>query len=383
MAAPLLARSLAPTICKDLERKIVLLSGPRQCGKTTLAREFHSDAAYFNFDVPEDRVVLRRKEWPRDVPLIIFDELHKMKSWKSWIKGVFDQEGIPPRLLVTGSARLDIARKMGDSLAGRHFLFRLHPFTLNELKSLRPRRESFARLLRFGGFPEPFLENDETFYRRWRRSHADIILRQDLLDLEQVRDIQALETLIELLRTRVGATVSYQSLARDLERDATTIKRWLGLLENLYLVFRVTPWHRNVARSLLKEPKFYFYDNGQVSGDDGARLENLVACALLRELQYVEDVEGRKGALHFLRTKDGREIDFLVLIDGKPRLMIEVKWADDDAAKSFAWFQRSFARPVPQVQLVAELRRRRETPTGVQITPADVWLEDLSLTERP
>jgi hypothetical protein len=175
--------------------------------------------------------------------------------------------------------------------------------------------------------------------------------------------------------------VSYQSLARDLERDATTVKRWLTLLENLYLVFRVTPWHRNVARSLLKEPKLYFYDNGQVNGDDGARLENLVACALLREIDWIEDISGRRAALHFLRTKDGKEIDFLVVIDGRPALMVEAKWSDDTLSPHFASFSRFFKSRPQQVQVVATLTRRKETTSGVRIEPAAHWLEGLELPQ--
>lgn len=372
-------RALAPLLRKDLDRKIVLLSGPRQCGKTTLARGLSADATYFNYDVPEDRLVLARREWPRDTPLVIFDELHKMKNWKSWLKGIYDSEGIPPRLIVTGSARIDIARKMGDSLAGRHFLFRLHPFCMKETRGAFARDDAFDRLMRVGGFPEPFLEHDETFYRRWKRAHTDVILRQDLLDLEQVHQISAMETLIELLRSRVGSTVSYQSLGRDLERDPSTVKRWLTLLENLYVIFRVTPWHRNVARALLKEPKFFFYDNGQVLGDEGARHENLVACALWREVQWTEDVTGRRAALHYLRTKDGREIDFLVALDGRPHLLVEAKWADDEPSRHFEWFARHFSPKPQQVQAVARLRRRRETPGGVRVEESSRWLEELDL----
>lgn len=372
-------RALASLIRKDLDRKIVLLCGPRQCGKTTLARGLFADATYFNYDAAEDRLLLAKKEWPRDTPIVIFDELHKMKSWKSWLKGIYDREGVRPRLIVTGSARIDIARKMGDSLAGRHFLFRLHPFCLKETRGVLPRDDGFDRLMRVGGFPEPFLENDPTFYQRWKRAHTDVILRQDLLDLEQVHNISALETLIELLRSRVGSTVSYQSLARDLERDASTVKRWLTLLENLYLIFRVTPWHRNIARSLLKEPKFFFYDNGQVLGDDGVRHENLVACALLREVQWLEDVTGRRAALHFLRTKDGREIDFAIVIDGRPHLLVEAKWADEKPSRHFEWFARNFSPKPQRIQTVARLRQRRETPDGVRIVQSSRWLEELDL----
>ena len=252
-------RWMSARVQQDLERKIVLLSGPRQVGKTTLSKSLFPSYTYLNYDAPEHRVALQKKEWNRASDLVIFDELHKMKNWKSWIKGIYDVEGVSPRLLITGSAKLDIARKMGDSLAGRHFLYRLHPFCIKELASQMDARECFTRLMTVGGFPEPFLINDLTYYDRWRRSHLDIILRQDLLDVENVRQIQSIETLIELLRTRVGSSISYAALARDLERDATTVKRWLSLLENLFVLFKVLPWSKNIARSLLKKPKYYFY----------------------------------------------------------------------------------------------------------------------------
>ena len=196
---------------------------------------------------------------------------------------------------VTGSARLDIARRMGDSLAGRHFLYRLHPFTIKELSKTFSPEESFPRLMRTGGFPEPFLADNLDFYRRWKRSHLDIIMRQDLLDLESIRNITGIETLIELLRHRVGTPVSYQSLSRKLQCDATTVKRWLAVLENLYVVFRVNPWHRSIARALTKEPKYYFYDTAQAPEDLGTRFENLVALELLAEAHRVEDTTGRQG----------------------------------------------------------------------------------------
>jgi predicted AAA+ superfamily ATPase len=232
--------------------------------------------------------------------------------------------------------------------------------------------------MRVGGFPEPFLEDDETFYRRWRRSHLDIILRQDLIDLESVRDVQAIETLIELLRVRVGSPVSFASLARDLERDASTIKRWLALLENLYVVFRVSPFHRNIARALLKEPKYYFFDVGQVEGTEGVRLENAVALSLLKEIHALEDSYGVRSALHYLRTRERREIDFLVMVDQRPIWMIEVKWSDSEPSPSFRHFRR-FVRPVDAIQLVGGPAREADFPDGPRIRDAARWLAALDL----
>jgi predicted AAA+ superfamily ATPase len=371
-------RLLLPHLKNDLLQKIVLLTGPRQSGKTTLAQKLFPDFEYFTYDLAEHRVDLLEKSWRRDCDLIIFDELHKMKNWKSWLKGIYDTRGLTPPMLVTGSARLDTARRMGDSLAGRFFQYRLHPFDLKEVKAaLRP-DEGLDRLMRFGGFPEPFLKGEERFYNRWRKSHHDIILRQDLLDLESVRSISALETLIELMRRRVGSPVSYNSLARDLQRDPKTIKRWLELLENMYIVFKVAPYHTNIARSLLKEPKYYFYDTPQVYGNEGGKLENIVACALLKELDFLEDTLGRSCSLCYLRDKDGREIDFLVVIDHRPVIMIEVKWAENNLSRNFAIFSKYLGYP-PGIQLVGRLEREKSFESGDQILNAAYWLTELDL----
>ncbi|MEI8182871.1 MAG: ATP-binding protein [Desulfomonile sp.] len=373
-------RLLSPYIKNDLPEKIVLLSGPRQSGKTTIAKMLVRDFDYFNYDLAEHRVALMEKSWRRDCALVIFDELHKMKNWKSWLKGIYDTSGLKPPMLVTGSARLDTARRTGDSLAGRFFAYRLHPLDLKEVKTLLTSEEAFDRFMRFGGFPEPFLKGQEIFYNRWKKSHHDIILRQDLLDLESVRSIAALETLIELMRRRVGSPVSYNSLAGDLQRDPKTIKRWLELLENMYVIFKVPPYHKNIARSLLKEPKYYFYDTGQVSGDQGNKLENMVACALLKELHFLEDTLGRTCLLNYLRDKEGREIDFLVVIDGRPALMIEVKWTDASLSRNFAIFSKYLSH-TPGVQLVGRLDREKSFTSGTRIVKAAPWLTELDLAK--
>jgi predicted AAA+ superfamily ATPase len=374
-------RMLKKYIIKDLEEKIVLLSGPRQSGKTTLSKMISGDFEYFNYDLAEDRLILKEKSWRKNCDLVIFDELHKMKNWKSWIKGIYDTWGTNPKMLVTGSAKLDIYRKMGDSLAGRFFQFRLHPLDIKELKNELESDEAFDRLMKFGGFPEPCLKGEEVFYNRWKRSHLDIILRQDLLDIEQnIRNIKAMETLIELLKHRVGSPVSYNSLARDLEKGPKTIKRWLDILEELYVVFKVSPYHKNIARSLLKEPKYYFYDTGQVVGDPGVKLENIVATALLKELNFVEDVSGNITRLHYLRNKDGKEIDFLVVIDNVPCLMIEVKWGSDSPSKNFTYFSKYLDNNIEKIQLVKELKREKSMESGIDVLSVVKWLANLNLS---
>ena len=374
-------RSIEDFIRKDLKRKIVLLTGPRQTGKTTLAKMLDKSFDYFNYDNAEHRLNLMEKSWDRAKPLVIFDELHKMKNWKSWLKGIYDTETIPPSLIVTGSAKLDAYKKVGDSLAGRFFEFRLHPFDLKELKrGLGPDKleEKLDRLLTLGGFPEPYLENDESYYNRWKRSHLDIILKQDLIDLENVQQIISIETLIQLLRKKVGSPISYSSLAEDLQCSDKTIKRWLTILERLYVVFRVPPFHRNISRSILKAPKYYFYDTGQVHNEPGTRLENLVACALLKEMHFREDCLGEKWNLYFLKNKDGREINFLITKNEKPALMLEVKWSDAERSPNFSFFEK-YLTSAKKIQIVKELKREKTYPDALEIRIAQNWLSEMRL----
>jgi len=374
-------RYLNKYIIEDLNKKIILLTGPRQAGKTTLSKMLTDDFDYLNYDNSDHRISLLEKTWDRAKDLVIFDELHKLKNWKSWLKGIYDTEGIPPSIIVTGSAKLDTYRKVGDSLAGRFFQFRLHPLDLKEIRiSLKPDNldESLEKLLDIGGFPEPFLDGSTRFYNRWKKSHLDIILKQDLIDLENVQQITSIETLIQLLKKNVGAPVSYSSLAEDLQCSDKTIKRWLTILENMYVIFKVPPFHKNIARAILKSPKYYFYDNGQVDGDSGAKLENLVACALLKEIHFQEDCFGKEFKLCYLKNKDGREIDFLVALNSLPTHMIEVKWRDENLNANFKFFKKYYPN-TRKIQLVKELKREKTFPDGAEIRMAGKWLAHLSL----
>jgi predicted AAA+ superfamily ATPase len=237
----------------------------------------------------------------------------------------------------------------------------------------------FERLWSCSGFPEPFLRGNETYYKRWRRPHIDVILRQDLIDLSSVRDISGIETLVMLLKERVGSSVSYANLGRDLDRDANTVKRWLALLEKLYIIYRAKPYHKNIARSLLKAPKFYFYDHSLID-NNGARLENIVSNALKKELQYLEDTKGLMTSLHYLRTKDGKEIDFLITIDGKPTHVIEIKTSNADPSPAFEYF-RQFLPNTRQLQLVKNLTREKTYPHGLELRGLINWLANFQLDE--
>jgi uncharacterized protein len=371
-------RYLYPVIRENLGKKIILLSGPRQVGKTTLSKHLVENYSYYNYDIKKDQTVFSKQEWDRSTDLVIFDELHKMKKWKLWLKGVHD-EGLKQKILVTGSARMEIAKKMGDSLAGRFFSFRLYPLDLKELKGHGSIEENYKKLITSGGFPEPFLDGTERFYRLWQKSHQDVILRQDLLYLENIRDIDGLELLVELLAERVGSTISVNSLAEDLSRDDKTITRWLRVLENMYLIFKVGPYSRNIARGIKKSSKYFFYDIGRVNGDEAAKLENLVALSLKKELEFQEDSSGLVGQLHFAQTREKHEMDFVVLQHKRPAILIEVKLSDDLPSKNFYRFQKFFPNS-KMIQLVRNLGRRFETKDGIQVECALPFLADLDFS---
>lgn len=374
-------RYTAQSIKKDALSKMILLSGPRQCGKTTLSKSLFETFDYLNFDSSEDREHILNKFWNRSAEAIIFDEIHKMKEWKRWIKGIYDTEGNSPHLIVTGSAQFDTFSKVGDSLAGRYFSHRLHPIDLKEACShwKNDPDEVLERLLMCSGFPEPFLKGEQSFYRRWQKTHLDIILRQDFLDLYAIRHIKMLELLVDMLKIRIGSPLSYSSIARDIQTDHKTIKNWATMLENIYAIFAITPFHKNIARSILKEPKIYFYDCARVK-DEGAQLENVVALSLLKEIHFLEDTEGYKGSLHYLKTKDGQEIDFCLCIDDEPLLVIEVKTSDQTVSPAFKTFTKHLTH-VKKIQLVKNLVRPYSTPDGVEVHKLSTFLAQFNLKD--
>jgi predicted AAA+ superfamily ATPase len=353
-------RYLDPFIRNDLEKKMVFLGGPRQCGKTTLAKSLlgKDTTHYFNWDFDEDRRAILKRAWPKDARLVVFDELHKLPRWKSWIKGIYDTQG-SHRYLVTGSARLDVYRRGGDSLLGRYHYWRLHPFTQCERPSKMSKEDAFSRLMRVGGFPEPFLDGDERQARRWRRERTDRVLRDDLRDLEQVRNMGALTLFVDALRERVGGLVVLGNIAEDLQVAQKTLKHWLELLERMYLLFVVPPYTKRVARAIQKPPKVFFFDNADVVGDEGARFENLVATHLLKRVHFLEDRDGFRYELRYVRDKDGREVDFVILRDGKVHEMYEAKWADTAVSKSLVHFA-NMLQPLRAIQIVGAVEAREK-----------------------
>lgn len=342
-------RYLTDFIEKDMSKKMVFLGGPRQVGKTTLALGFLNPAneqnpAYRNWDDPTTRKALLAGALPLDEPVIILDEIHKYKKWRNLVKGFYDTKKSTTRFLITGSAKLDYYRKGGDSLLGRYFFYRLHPLSLFEV-SADGDPAALAALLRFGGFPEMYFAQDTADWRRWQRDRITRVIRDDLLSVEQVRDVTHLELLAGLLEGRVGSPLSLQSLCQDVSVSHDAMRRWLLILEAVYLCYRISPYGSPKIKALKKEQKLYLWDWSSVE-NPGAKFENLVASNLLKFCHFREDILGEKMELRYLRDKDGREVDFVVIADGLPLFAVECKSGARSLSKSIPYFSQRTDIPI-------------------------------------
>lgn len=370
-------RAQQDLIIKDLTKKMVFISGPRQVGKTYLAKAIGDQfekSLYLNYDNFAHREIIHQAVWLPDVELLIFDELHKMKDWKNFIKGIYDTKPHLQQILVTGSARLEAFRLSGDSLAGRFFRHRLNPLSLSEIPNATDR--DLDLLLERGGFPEPFLAESSDNANRWRLQYIDGLIRTDILDFEKVHDFKAIQLTVELLRQRVGSPVSWSSMARDTNCSPNTIKRYVEILESLFIIFRVTPFHRNIGRSLLKEPKIYFYDTGMVMGDEGICLENLIAVSLLKHLNWIEDSKGRRCELMTLRTKEKKEVDFVMVEDNEPKLIVEVKLSNNKISPSLRYFHNKYGLKATQVVKNINIEHMVD---GIPLRKATNFLKELAV----
>ena len=342
MSVKRLKRYLSSPVTADLQRKMVLIGGPRQVGKTTLALSILGaktarHPGYLNWDDPTVRPRLLRGQLPGNESIIVLDEIHKHPRWRNLVKGFHDTVGDQISFLITGSARLDYYRKGGDSLQGRYHYYRLHPFSLREMNK-KPTRSDVELLMKFGGFPEPLLSANTRVWRRWQRERLSRVVYEDLRDLENVREIGLVELLVEALPDRVGSPLSIKSLREDLNVAHETVERWVSILENMYVCFRIPPYGARKIRAVKKEKKLYLWDWSQVS-DSGARFENLVACQLLKYCHFLEDTEGYAMELRFIRDTDKREVDFVVIRDKKPLFAVECKSGEKEVSAALKYYK--------------------------------------------
>lgn len=362
-------------------RQMLFLAGPRQAGKTTLSKTCLNDDYhhyYLNWDNIKDREIILSgiesiySDFTPDVlddtkkiPVIIFDEIHKYTNWKNLLKGYFDSLDKRAKIIVTGSAKLDVYRRGGDSMMGRYFLYRIYPISVAEIAGrrnftqdiIKPKpinTDQWQNLLHFGGFPEPYLQASESFYRRWTTLKHDQLFKEDLRDVSNIYNLSQVELLAELLSHQIGSLTKYSELSKKIQASEPTVKYWIELLSNLYYSFSIKPWSKNIARSLLKNPKVYLW-NWSAIADPGARLENLVACHLKKAAAFWTDAGIAQYELFYLRDKEGREVDFLMTKDGKPWLMVEVKSSSKQRlSEQLEHFNHSLQAP-HVVQVAADL----------------------------
>jgi predicted AAA+ superfamily ATPase len=347
-------------------RQIAFVSGPRQVGKTTTARGVARSVQYLNWDDQDDRRILTRgpaaivdrlglDRLGGEPTIVVLDELHKYRRWRTLLKGLFDRHADRLEIIVTGSSRMDLYRRGGDSLMGRYLPYRMHPLTVGELVEPRPGQHAVREprrlapkkwdaLWEFGGFPEPFAKRDRRFARRWRRLRGQQLVREDVRDLSRISELAQLEVLVALLDERSGSTISYAGLARDVNVSVDTARRWVATLCQLHHGFLVRPWFRSVKKSLRKEPKWFLRDWSGIA-DPGRRAETLVACHLLKAVQTWDDLGLGSHELHYLRDKAKREVDLLVVRDGSPWLMVEVKHGDTTPSRALRHFQNQIGAP--------------------------------------
>lgn len=340
-----LLRYLRKPVVSDLDEKMVFLGGPRQVGKTTFAQSLlgsyrDSHPAYLNWDSVTDRQIILSGQWPSKEKLIVLDELHKFAKWRGLIKGYFDKLRHTHHFLVTGSARLDYYRKGGDSLLGRYHYYRMHPFSIPEVGV-----EHMRELLHFGGFPEPFIRQNSKSLKRWHLERRERVIYSDIRDLERVHEISQIEMLAGALPDRVGSPLSRKNLAGDLGVDFKTLERWLTILENMYYCYRISPFGAAKIRAVKKEQKLYLWDWSE-HDDEGKRWENFVASHLLKYCHFMQDSEGEKMELRFLRDVTGREVDFVVLKNKRPMFAVECKAGEKQASPSLKYFAERTGIPV-------------------------------------
>jgi len=372
-------RDIEECIRKDINQKMVFVSGPRQCGKTTLAQrilheiEFAEIRAYMNWDFGGDREKILREQFPAGSGLLVLDEIHKYSRWRQVVKGLFDKRNHELKILVTGSGKLDYYRHGGDSLQGRYHSYRLHPLTFREIST--GKQDDLLSLFNFGGFPEPFLQASARETRRWSRDYRSRVIHDDLSSLENVKDISLIELLAIRLPELAGSPLSINAIRQDLQVTHQTVSRWLLMLERLYMIFRIYPFGAPQLRAVKKEAKHYHFD-WTVLEDEGVRFENLVACHLLKWVHFQQDYHGFDIDLRYFRDIDRREVDFVITKNNKPVQFIECKLKGKEINPALKYLKKRF----PEANaLQISLHREDDfmNKDSIHVCPAYIFLSKL------
>ena len=404
-------RTLYTALWNELarEKAMVFLSGPRQVGKTTFARELigraFSNKEYFNWDIIDNKKRLIQEPYffeqidlkDDSQPLVIFDEIHKYRHWKNYLKGVYDRYGERFQFTVLGSGRLDVSKKGGEALSGRFLEMHLFPFTVAELSARRrdirrflkdplsefdinPGKETSAiwqQLAQVSGFPEPFTKGRVISWRRWSSSYGRQIIRDDIRTVQEIRQTDTMEILYSLLPSRVASPLSLNNLAGDLQVSFETVKQWLTLFDYFYLTFRIPPWSKKISRAILKEKKMYLFNVALIE-DEAVKFENMVALELWRAVSQWNEWGWGHFGIFYIRNKEKKEVDFVLTNGHKPFLLVEAKIAEDRASESLAYFQNILK--IPAVQLVNRENVRKvlsKDTVGIGVFSAHQWLSSL------
>jgi uncharacterized protein len=405
---------LAATYIFDPEMnagKMIFLTGPRLIGKTTFARNWlrasGSGGTYFNWDDPAVLQEYRRNPFyfsnivnekfnGKPIP-VVFDEIHKHRNWRDILKGFYDTSREKTRLLVIGSARLELHRKPGDSLMGQYCSYQMLPlglpeatadvsnvvteeisFTdgealLDKIRKMNAEKARFSlkKLMAYGGFPEPFLKNSPKFHRRWLMDYKTLLTREDIRDLSRVPDIRRLEQLIDILPGKVGLPLSINGVREDMACHHNTISKWIDILKELYLVFTIHPWHQNLLRSIRKETKLYFVD-WSLLADPAIRFENLIAVSLLRMAARFTETGAGLFEIMYIRDAMKRKVDFVLVKDGRPVALFEAKETDRSISPAGRYFSQKL--DIPFYQVVHFCEKPEAFPGNCYIVPAANFL---------
>jgi len=388
--------------------KMVFLSGPRQCGKTTFANDTAKsfvNSVYFNWDRLSDKKrfaannaffqEVDRKD--ASAPLVILDEIHKYNKWKNYLKGVYDEFSDDYCFLVTGSGRLDISHKGGDALSGRYAQMSMFPFTVSELSKPAADIETFIKnplknatpdtnsltmplwkqLFTYGGFPEPFIKQDKDFLNIWSDGYLKQIVRDDIRSVMELKNADSMEFLVSLLPSKIGSPLSMNNIAQDLNVSFDTVKNWLKILDSFYITFSLSPWSSKISRSILKSKKYYLFNYTEIN-DESLRFENMAALDLYGALTRWRQSGKGDYRLFYIRNKEKEEVDFLITRDNVPKVLVEAKLNDTEPSRSLTYFQKILK--IPAVQLVNKdgiYRLIKNDFGGQLIVSAHLWLASL------